>query len=457
MAAIVIMSSLTNVALAWQLSLAWRLCTFRRDLLQDATGLARFKDFLRRPWIDNVKRNSYVASGQPLLPWLALACVACAEPLPVCSAVIVTPDTVAVAIGDSSKLAEVGSVYDNACSIAESKAQLRWSSADPTIVRVDSLSGVVHGVAPGSVDIRIRVSGNQTVLGAARVVVFTPLYDRIVAMRGKIICYDPLCDQWSWHNFGLATLATDGSDVRVLRTGLTAPDHPRVSPDGRWVVYEDYGALYLVDGAGVSVYRVPIDLPSWSPSWSPDGRWILFLAQDPTLRQPEVFKIAPHGLVAQRLTSDPFGVSGPAWSPNGTDIVFVRDSIKFYNGSFLPAGAAMLVDTSGANLRVVNPGNTPFDGREPQWSNDGKSIVFLARPFITLLDLATNAYDTLTQFDTDRPATWSPDNLRLLVSGRDIYYFSPTGKYPNNPLTLLRPFTADSMISVPVFYTPHAH
>lgn len=367
---------------------------------------------------------------------------------------MVSPDTVAVAVGDSSRLAEAVNSYDYACSTAETNAQLRWSSTDATIVRVDSLSGVVHGVAPGSADVQVRVSGQHTVVGAARVVVFGPLYDRIVAMRGKIICYDPLCDQWGWHNIGLATLATDGSDVRVLRAGLTVPDHPRVSPDGNWVVYEDLGILYLVDAAGVSVSRVTAGR---SPSWSPDGRWILFLGQDPTLQKPEVFKIAPHGGVAQRLTSDSFGASGPAWSPNGADIVFVRDSIKFSNGSFLPAGAAMLVDTSGANVRVVNPGSTPFDGREPQWSNDGKSIVFLARPFITRLDLATNAYDTLTQFDTDRPATWSPDNLRLLVSGRDIYYFSPTGTYPNNPLTLLRPFTTDSMISVPVFYTPHAH
>lgn len=346
---------------------------------------------------------------------------------------------------------------DFTCFAAESNAQLRWSSADSSIVRVDSLSGMVHGLAPGSVDIDVRVRGNQTVLGAARVVAFAPLYDRIVTMRGKIICYDPSCVQWSWRNIGLATLATDGSDVRVLRTGLTVPDHPRVSPDGRWVVYEDLRALYVVDGAGVSVYRVRTELESWSPSWSPDGRWILFLGQDSTLGKPEVFKIAPHGFGARRLTSDAFGVSGPAWSPTGTDIVFVRDSIKFFNGRFLPAGAAMLVDTSGANLRVVNPGNTPFDGREPQWSPDGKSLVFLSRPFITRLNLATDAYDTLTQFDTDRPATWSPDSLRLLVSGRDIFYFRPTGTYPNNPLTVLRPFTTDSMISVPVFYTPHAH
>lgn len=375
--------------------------------------------------------------------------------MPVCSAITVTPDTLAVAVGDSSRVAAAGT--DHACFIAESNAQLRWSSTDSSIVRVDSLSGVVNGVAPGSVDINVRVRGNQTVLGAARVVVFAPLYDRIVAIRGKIICYDSSCDQWSWRNLGLATLATDGSDVRVLQSGLTFPDHPRVSPDGRWVVYEDLRALYVVDGAGLRVYRVRTELESWSPSWSPDGRWILFLGQDLTLGRPEVYKIAPHGLGAQRLTSDPIGASGPAWSPNGTDIVFVRDSIKFVNGSFLPAGAAILVDTSGANLRVVNPGNTPFDGREPQWSPDGKSLVFLSRPFITRLDLETHAYDTLTQFDTDRPATWSPDSLRLLVSGRDIFYFSPTGTYPNNPLTVLRPFTTDSMISVPVFYTPHAH
>ena len=383
---------------------------------------------------------------------LAIVCSACEAPLPGCTAVLVTPETLAVAVGDSSRVSAAGG--DQFCFIAESNAQLRWSSADSSIVRVDPLSGVVHGVAPGSVDINVRVRGSQPVVGSALIVVFAPLYDRIVTMRGKIYCYDPLCDQWSWRDIGLATLATNGSDVRVIRAGLTVPDHPRVSPDGRWIVFEDLGKLYVVDGGGVSLKRV---LEGSSPSWSPDGRWILFLGRDPILGRSEVFKIAVDGGGAQQLTRDPFGASGPAWSPNGTDIVFVRDSLKFVSGSFLPAGAAMLVDTSGANLRVVNPGNTPFDGREPQWSPDGKSLVFLSRPFITRLDLGTGAYDTLTQFDTDRPATWSPDGLRLLVSGRDIFYFSPTGTYPNNPLTLLRPFTTDSMISVPVFYTPHAH
>jgi len=383
---------------------------------------------------------------------LFLALGACSpDQVTLCGSAIVDPHSAPLAVGDSTTLT---ASFDqtHGCTPPAPAGQLRWSTADAGTARVDSITGVVIGVAPGTVDIAVRLQGTQTTLGSGRVVVFAPLFDRIVTIRRRITCSTPSCSVWSNNGpIGIWTLAANGSDLRVLRDSMRYPDHPRVSPDGRAVLFDEWDTLYVVDGAGQKVRPISTGLPfNHLASWSPDGRWVLFADLEPGSDKRQLYVVRPDGTGLRRLTNDPFGVGEAAWSPDGSTIAFVRDSMA----NSRQAGAAMLMDTSGANIRVVSGGISPFYGRLPEWSPDGTALVFLARPFVTRLDIATGQYDTLAAWDMNRPASWSPDGARILVSGDDIGYVDPAGRYPNGPVTVLRAFGSDSMLSWSAFYTP---
>ena len=373
------------------------------------------------------------------------------EDITLCETVTVSPLTAPLAVGDSTQLA---AAFDQTAARTPPApdAALRWSTSDSLIARVDSITGVVRGLTPGSVDIVVGLPGTQPALGAARVVVFAPLLDRIITVRFRITCSTPSCSVWSLAGpIGLWTLATDGSDMRLVRDSMHYPDHPRVSPDGRTILFDEWDTLYVADGAGLTVRPVPTGMPSsYLASWSPDGRWILFAAYEPTTAKRQVFKVRPDGTDLRQLTKELYGAGEAAWSPDGQTIVFVRDSMA----NSRQVGAALLMDTAGTVIRTLRGSITPFFGRMPEWSPDGTALVFVHQPFLTKLDIATGQYDTLAVFDTNRPASWSPTGSRIVVSGGEIVYLDPTQRYPNAPWTLLRDLGPDSMFNHSAFYTP---
>src|SRR6267142_745105 len=111
---------------------------------------------------------------------LFLALGACSpDQVTLCGSAIVDPHSAPLAVGDSTTLT---ASFDqtHGCTPPAPAGQLRWSTADAGTARVDSITGVVIGVAPGTVDIAVRLQGTQTTLGSGRVVVFAPLFDRIV-------------------------------------------------------------------------------------------------------------------------------------------------------------------------------------------------------------------------------------------------------------------------------------
>ena len=68
MIAIGVMALVTIGALAWNGAVLWRLCPFRKDLLENSQGYERFKDFLSQSWMDNSKARNYTEEGQRLMP-----------------------------------------------------------------------------------------------------------------------------------------------------------------------------------------------------------------------------------------------------------------------------------------------------------------------------------------------------------------------------------------------------
>jgi Tol biopolymer transport system component len=176
-------------------------------------------------------------------------------------------------------------------------------------------------------------------------------------------------------NFRLFVMNADGSgQTQVMNTDGNVGGSSW-SPDGSQIAFNDdtngTNQIYTVD---VGTGTVPGPLTSagsnTNPHWSPDGSEILFvstrcdpfgLAESPTCGGGEsVYLMNPDGTNQHNLTSAPIFDADPAWSPDGTQIAFVRDL----------GGQAFNVFTAnadGTNQVQLTNGGAPSRNSFPNW------------------------------------------------------------------------------------------
>jgi dipeptidyl aminopeptidase/acylaminoacyl peptidase len=111
---------------------------------------------------------------------------------------------------------------------------------------------------------------------------------------------------------------------------------PRISPDGKQVVYVRVTVNEKKEGYDTALWIVPTDgsepaRPFTSgphdsaPRWSPDGARISFVRIPEKEREkegPQIYLISTRGGEAVALTSLPKGAAGAVWSPDGRTIAF---------------------------------------------------------------------------------------------------------------------------------------
>ncbi|HEX9760374.1 MAG TPA: S9 family peptidase [Candidatus Acidoferrales bacterium] len=106
---------------------------------------------------------------------------------------------------------------------------------------------------------------------------------------------------------------------------------PRISPDGRWVVYQVSETnwtdnafeteLWVVEVASGARFQLTnAKRSSNTAAWSPDGRRIAFVSNRDGRRQ--IYLISPRGGEAMPLTKHETGVNSIQWSPDGRRIAF---------------------------------------------------------------------------------------------------------------------------------------
>ena len=251
-----------------------------------------------------------------------------------------------------------------------------------------------------------------------------------------------------------------------LQVKLKAAGSPRVSPDGKRVVYTVSEAVMTADKseyvtqiwmAAIDAKSKPngaqSDLPrsvqltfgdksSTNPKWSPDGNWIAFTSNRKDNKN-NIYLLNLNGGEAEPLTDVKTSVTNFAWSPDGRSLVFrmadaktdeeekndkAKNDFRWVDENIKMSRLYTITVQKDANgkrePRKLTGENYNVD--EFDWSADGSRIVFahtkspVANDWttsdISILDVASGKITSLTKTPAaESSPVFSPDGKSIAV------------------------------------------
>lgn len=147
-----------------------------------------------------------------------------------------------------------------------------------------------------------------------------------------------------------------------------------VSPDGRELVFDLLGDLYVMPIAGGEARALTQGM-AWDmqPRFSPDGQWIAFTSDRGG--GDNVWVVARGGGEPKQVTKEDFRlVNSPVWSPDGNFIAVRKHFVKHRS---LGTGEIWLYHVSGGKgVPMTEKVNDQKDVGEPAFSPDGAFVYY---------------------------------------------------------------------------------
>jgi dipeptidyl aminopeptidase/acylaminoacyl peptidase len=245
----------------------------------------------------------------------------------------------------------------------------------------------------------------------------------------------------------------------------------RISPDGKWAVYERTQNDIEKEQIFTSLWRVNLETGEtrrltygnktdrW-PEWSPDGKWIAFVSDRDGKQQ--IYLMPIDGGESRKLTTLKQGVNHrPIWSPDGRTIAFTAGPEADPLDPSMPYRVTRFVyrfdgignlDAAVQNIfiQVVSGGeakqltNDAHLNHSMSWSPDGREILYLAgndpdRPELFSAKLRVvnleGEVDEIIGLDSGyfiwniRVLSWN-SNGNWTPDGRKIIFTASTGSKP---------------------------
>jgi hypothetical protein len=240
----------------------------------------------------------------------------------------------------------------------------------------------------------------------------------------------------------------DGSNARPLTADSDEYYSPAVSPDGSHIAYVvNYGGfgsdifVMNADGTGaVNVTGGGVGGPqNEQPAWSPDGTRILFTSDRDNYNSVNnsfnIFVMSWDGSGVTRLTTRVGNEWSPSWSPDGSQILHGTG----YDGDGLGEIYVINADGSGPPTNLTDH---PGHDYSASWSPDGSRIVFatdrdgVSQVYVMNAD-GSGQTNLSSGLGRDYSPSWSPDGSRILfASGRDgngeVYLMNADGSGQTN-------------------------
>lgn len=248
------------------------------------------------------------------------------------------------------------------------------------------------------------------------------------------------------NRFQIYSVKPDGSDKKQL-TDQGNNVTPSWTPDGKQIIFASDRSstreIYLMnqDGSGVSQIEISVVGNKLTPSMSHDLSQIAFAAENPLTGHPEIWVVNADGTVPRQLTDTPKAIAGPTWS------LFPRfsldDSHILYASTQSGSSQIWVMKADGTGKQQLTNGVATDhpDANAPNWSPDGKRIVFWAGYETLYGEIWTMDADGSNPIQlTDQPApissdnpTWSPDGSQIIfdtnrsMSGVEIWIMDRNG------------------------------
>jgi Tol biopolymer transport system component len=220
--------------------------------------------------------------------------------------------------------------------------------------------------------------------------------------------------------YQLYTINADGSDMRQI-TNLRPTENtiwtPDYSPDGRQIVFSHdmTGALelYTINADGSGLTQITHDGNGHLfARWSPDGQRFVLMSGSPEKATTVITTMKTDGSDEVSLTDDiPFESYQPEYTPDGKQIVFASQA-----GGLV--SAVWIMNADGSNKRRLT--DAPLEAGGPDLSPDGKRVTFYSqqntpRPAaVWVMNVDGSSQQRLTRGGLY--AIYSPDGTKLVFA-----------------------------------------